>query len=406
MIARDEQPKTHSSSRNSAYPSSPVTARAIRVLHVLPQFAYGGTELVVCRLVSGLDPAEFAHHVCAMRGFDPNIVSGTRLEGRVLQVGHSSERFQFPLVPLVRAMRSLRPDIVHTRNWGALEAVLAARIARVPVVIHSEHGYDLDMLRGLPWRRRILRKGFYALTDALFAVSDELRSYHAQQAGLSKVRFRLLYNGVDTVQFAPRRETRAAVRDQLGIPQNSVVIGSVGRMVAVKDYPLTMRAVGNFAKNRDIHLLLVGSGPELPALQQIANQDVSLQGRVHFCGFSDNVAPLLNTMDIFVQASRAEGMSNTLLEAMASGLPLLATDVGGNPEVVKDGEVGWLFAPGDTPALARHIDALTSFAELRDRMGTAGRQRALQYFSVDRMLSEYRDLYRQLAARRGVIPVV
>ena len=402
---------TQDSHKDAAHPPmkpvpTPVLHRreVLKVLHVLPFFAYGGTELVVQRLITSMGAPEFEHRICAMRGFDPELVRAAHLEDRVVQAGKSPEGFQFPLRKLVRMMRDVRPHIVHTRNWGALEAILAARIARVPVTIHSEHGYDLNMLSGIPFRQRLARRVLYSFTDALFTVSNELREFHARQAGISPSRIQVLYNGVDMEKYKPRNELRSAILAELRIPTQSVVVGSVGRMVAIKDYPFTLQIVSELLlKGRDIHLLLVGAGPELPALQGFVRDSPILNGRVHFCGFSNRISEFLNAMDIFVQASRAEGMSNTLLEAMASGLPLVAARVGGNPEVVSEGETGFLFAPGDGAAMSGCIDRLARDPDLRRRMGEACRHRALQSFSLDRMLSEYRKLYENLAAGRGIV---
>lgn len=405
MITTQESHKhaAHAPMKPAATPI-PHRREVLRVLHVLPFFAYGGTELIVQRLIASMDAPEFEHRICAMRGFDPELVRAAHLEDRIVQVGKPSEGFQFPLPSLVRTMRDVRPHIVHTRNWGALEAILAARIAGVPVTIHSEHGYDLKMLNGIPFRQRLVRKALYSMTDALFTVSNELREFHARQAGISTSRIQVLYNGVDTEKYQPRNELRASILAELGISAQSVVVGSVGRMVAIKDYPLTLRVVSELLqKGHAIHLLLVGTGPELPPLQELVRNSAILHGRVHFCGFSNEISRFLNAMDIFVQASRAEGMSNTLLEAMASGLPLVATRVGGNPEVVSEGEIGYLFAPGDEAAMFGCIDRLTSKPELRRRMGETSRQRALESFSLERMLSEYRKLYQNLAVGRGIV---
>ena len=378
--------------------------KALRVLHVVPFFGYGGTELVVQHLISGLAAPEFEHRLCAMRGFDPALVRAAQCEDRIVQAGDSSERFQFPLFHLVRLMRSFRPHIVHTRNWGALEAVLAARLAGVPATVHSEHGYDLETIGGLPLRRRLIRRGLYSLTDVLFTVSKELRKFHAQQASISALRIRVLYNGVDTKRFAFRSESRIAVRAELGIPSESVLVGSVGRMVAIKDHLLTLKGVSQLIeRGRDVRVLLVGTGSELTNLQAQVRASSELNGRVHFCGFSDRIPELLNAMDIFVQASRAEGMSNTLLEAMATGLPLLATRVGGNSEVVADGETGYLFQSGNCAALVDRLDGLVGCPDLRRQLGQASRRRAVQEFSLKRMLDEYRKLYRELAAARGLV---
>jgi sugar transferase (PEP-CTERM/EpsH1 system associated) len=373
-------------------------------LHVLPFFSCGGTELVVRRLIASLDTLEFQQNVCVMRGFDAALASATQCEDRIFQAGDSCERFQFPLLRLMRIMRRLRPHVVHTRNWGALEAVLAARLAGVPATVHSEHGYDMDTISGLPLRRRVIRRHMYALTDVLFTVSNELREFHARQASIPADRIRVLYNGVDAERFAFRSQARAETRARLGIRSESVVVGSVGRLVPIKDYPLTFRGISQLIqRGHDIVFLLVGGGPELDTLEQLVRDSSELNGRVHFLGFSDRIPELLSAMDIFVQTSRAEGMSNTLLEAMATSLPLLATRVGGNSEIIVHGETGYLFPPGDCATLIRHLNSLVSSTALRWQLGQAGRRRTLKEFSIERMLDEYRKLYQGLAAAGGAV---
>jgi glycosyltransferase involved in cell wall biosynthesis len=152
----------------------------------------------------------------------------------------------------------------------------------------------------------------------------------------------------------------------------------------------------------DAHALLVGSGPELERNRQIVRDSPALAGRVTFVGSCDQVPDLLNTMDAFALTSISEGMSNTLLEAMATGLPVVATAVGGNPEVVVEDASGWLFRPGDAEALSSRLTFLASQADMRRRFGDAARERVIARFSLARMLDEYSQLYLELAARRGV----
>jgi len=375
----------------------------LRVLHVLPFFAYGGTELVVRRLIANLDAPDFEHRVCAMRGYDPQLVRSAQLEDRFVQAGNSAEQLQFPLRRLVGIMRQLQPHIVHTRNWGALEAAFAARLAGVPCVVHSEHGYDLDMLDGLPFRRRVIRRGLYAFVHRLFTVSQELRTFHAKQAWLAVDRLQVVYNGVDTESYFADAAARVQTRKQLDVPEKSLLIGSVGRLVAIKNYPLTLRAVATLVDNGyDVHLAIAGAGPEEENIRNVAAGLPQLQGRLHLCGFTHQTSSFLNGLDIFVQSSEAEGMSNTVLEAMACGLPLVVTGVGGNPEMVAHGENGFLFASGDGRALALHIESLINNQELRVELGRKSRLRAVQLFSLDRTMTEYRNLYQNLAVERGI----
>ena len=371
-------------------------------MHVFDRLDVGGTEKAVMKLVRGLEPELFEHYICTLRG----AVAATHEWATgvtVLHAGREGAVFQFNVPRLVKVMRTVRPAIVHSRNWGGIEAVVAARIARVPVAIHSEHGYELAMLSGLPVRRRVLRHFVYRIASAVAAVTDELRSYHAAQAWWSPEAITVLYNGVDLQEFSPQPEVRDAVRERLGIPGDALVVGSVGRMVPLKDFTTLLKAAEVLvAETPNLHVLLVGSGSELSRLQDYVANSRHLAGRVVFPGAVDQVADLLNAMDIFVLPTLMEGMSNTLLEALAVGLPVVATRVGGNPEVVADGVCGYLFPPRDVPELASQMRTLLRAPRLRTDFGRAARDRALRRFSLDRMLRRYRDLYIDLAVRRGV----
>jgi sugar transferase (PEP-CTERM/EpsH1 system associated) len=372
----------------------------LRVLHVVSYMGRGGAEMGILKLIAGLGE-EFEHRICTTRGFDANFVQSHFSELKMYTAGNPDLKLQFPLFRLARIMRQYRPHIVHTRNWGAIEAVAAAKLARVPVVIHSEHGYEVDMFAGLPMRRRLFRRAAYAMADAIFAVTRELRDYHARQAWIPPERMGVMYNGVDTQRFAPSSESRVAMRKELGLPAESFVVGAVGRLVPIKDHQTLLNAAALLSKNGvDVRVLLVGSGPERERLQMVSKN--TLESRVCFAGDSSRVPELLNAMDVFVLPSLNEGMSNTLLEAMACGLPTLATNVGGNPEIIENNVNGCLFTPGDTAWLADKLTLLARNPELIHQLGTAARNHAMESFSLGRMLDTYRSFYRELVARRHV----
>jgi len=377
-----------------------VLVRPLRVMHVFDRLDVGGTEKAVMKLVRGLEPGLFEHYICTLRG-----ASATADEWAtgvtVLQAGREGTVFQFNVLRLARVMRTVRPTIVHSRNWGGIEAVVAARLAGVPVAVHSEHGYELEMQSGLPLRRRLLRHVVYRMASAVAAVTDELRDYHARQAWWSPGAINVLYNGIDGQAFSPQPQVRDAVRQRLGIPTVALVVGWVGRMVPLKDLTTLLKAAEALVpETPNLHVILVGSGSELSRLQDYVASSPQLRGRVVFPGTVDCVADLLNAMDIFVLPTLMEGMSNTLLEALAVGLPVVATRVGGNPEVVAEGVCGYLFPPQDVPGLVSQLRTLLRDPQLRADFGRAARERALRHFSLEGMLRRYRDLYIGLAMRR------
>ncbi len=375
----------------------------LRVLHVIDRMRMGGTEVGILKVIKGLGHECFEHRICTIRGYDENFSRTGGFEGQLYVAGRLNSGFQFLLGRLARIMREFRPDIVHSRNWGAIEAMPAARMSGVPVKIHSEHGYEVDMLEGLPKRRRLLRRCAYAAADSIFTVTEELRTYHARQAWLPVERIRVLSNGVDTSRFVRRPRECEETRQRLGLSVKSVVIGSIGRLVPIKDHTTLLSAADLLIERGiPVQVLLVGSGPELAKHQEFVAASPRLSGRVVFAGVSSDVTPLLNAMDIFVLPSLSEGMSNTLLEAMASSLPVAATRVGGNPEVVEDGHSGWLFKPGDVMGLAAILERIGRDANGRQKIGQAARQRVVEHFSLQGMIDSYRNLYVELARKRGV----
>jgi sugar transferase (PEP-CTERM/EpsH1 system associated) len=383
--------------------SIPERTDRIRVLHVVSFLGMGGTEHGVLKVMGGLGAEQFEHRICAVRGIDPNFVGRMGIAKQACTVGGTRAGFQFPFFRLVRLMREYRPHIVHSRNFGALDAIPAARLARVPVAIHSEHGYEIETLSGLPLRRRILCRAFYPIADAVFTVTRDLRTYHAKQSWLDARKFQVIHNGVDTDRFALGSQTAGKIRNELEIPQSRIVIGTTGRLVPIKDHRTLLRAANDLLRlGKDVHVLIVGSGPELTMLREYVAATPQLSGRVTFSGPSDRVPEFLSAMDVFVLPSICEGMSNTILEAMASSLPVVVTHVGGNPELVEDGRSGWLFPPRDSSTLARLLGRLVDDAALRVQFGKEARRRAVDQFSLEGMIQHYRDLYLELASRRGM----
>jgi sugar transferase (PEP-CTERM/EpsH1 system associated) len=375
----------------------------IRILHVLDRLDIGGTEKVIAKLITGLDPDLFQHSICTLRGTAPDARSWMP-DVTITDAGREVTGFQFNVLRLARIMRAIRPTIVHSRNWGGIEGALAARSAGVPVIVHSEHGYQLDMLNGLPLRQRMVRHVAYRCADAVFTVSKELRDFHAAQAWWDASSIGILHNGVDGEKFKPSFEASNRIRLQMGIRRDALVIGFVGRLIALKDVQTLLLALENLVPDvPEVHAIVVGSGPELVGLQRYVADSSVLRGRVCFTGAREDVTDLLNAMNIFVLPSRMEGLSNTILEAMATGVPVIATDVGGNSEILTDDVCGYLFQPADVSGLAEKLTRLLQNQEMRKQFGQEARKRVLQEFSLEVMLRRYGRLYGELVTYRRAI---
>jgi sugar transferase (PEP-CTERM/EpsH1 system associated) len=375
----------------------------LRVLHIFTHLILGGTELTAFRMISHLDPSVFENQLCGIRGVDPAVVTLRCPEASVVSLPRGEQPSRSQILSLMRLIKVHQPHIVHSRNWGAIEAVIASKLAGVPVVIHSEHGYEMDTLAGLPLRRRLFRRAAYHMAGAVFAVTKELQQFHSRQAWVSPSRIRVISNGIDTSLFSPQPHLRQSILQKAGVDPARFVIGSVGRLVPIKDHATLLKAAEELIQRKlDIHVILVGDGQELVHLQEFVANSGLLKNRVSFLGRSDKVSDVLNALDVFVLPSVSEGMSNTLIEAMACEIPVLATRVGGNPEVVGDEFADDLFAPGDSHGLADRLERLSQNEEWRRNLGKAARRRAVAMFSLDRMVLDYQRLYLELAEKRGL----
>ena len=369
----------------------------IRVMHVLHRLATGGTEKTVGKLIEGLDRRVFEQTVCT-------VVSGTELRmdnARVISLSRPPSRPGFLVPHFYRLFRAERPDIVHSRNWGTIEAVVAARLAGVPAVIHSEHGRDMQTMGPQPWRRRVFRRVCYGWADCVFTVSRELAEFYSLQLAIPAERLRVVPNGVNTAQFRRHPEWRAECRRRLGVSSDTLVVGAVSRLDPVKDHVTLLRATElALSWGVDLCLAIVGDGVCRPALERDLLARPVLAGRVKLTGEVENVAEWLNGFDVFALPSLSEGMSNTLLEAMSVGVPPVATRVGGNPEVIEDGHSGLLFEPGDYKTLAACLQKLASQPEWRMQLAENCRSRIATHFALDGMIRSYTGMYQEVWRNR------
>jgi sugar transferase (PEP-CTERM/EpsH1 system associated) len=366
------------------------------VAHVIHSLAVGGLENGVVNLVNNAG-GEFQHViVCMSKGGAMRKRVNSEVE--VVEIDKRPGNDVRALLRLVRTFRHFRPAIVHSRNWAAFDAVPAARVAGVRRVVHSEHGREFGDPDGRNRHRNRIRRTFSPLVTHFITVSRELRTWLTDEVGIRREKVSTIYNGVDVGRFGP--VDRGAARARFGLPRDGSVIGTVGRLDPVKDQAALVHA---FAKLRADHpdswLLIVGDGPYREELTRVV-RECGVEDRVRLAGELPDIPVALAAMDVFALPSIAEGMSNTLLEAMASSLPAVATRVGGTPELLEDGKTGRLIERGDRAALAKVLGEYLEDGELRLAHGRAARQWVAKHFGLDRMCRDYLDVYRGVLAGR------
>lgn len=383
----------------AAQAPDPPGGRPLRILHVVHGLPRGGLERGVVNLANRLPATAFVQAVCCLdrRGEMADQIAG-QVEIFELRRGRHDIR---PPLRLARLIRAWRPDVVHCRNWNAWpDTVLASKLAKAAggaahALVWSFHGLADD--RGLPFRRRLASRLLDKWTDHLAAVCQDSAARYAGQSGIPAERFQVLYNGVDCERFSPGGD-RESLRRSLGMEPGTVVAMTAASLTPVKNHLGLLEAAARLAQDgpAPLRFLFLGDGP-LRREIEARSEALSLIGRVVLVGASDRIPDYLRAADMFILPSRLEGMSNAILEAMACGLPIVAHDVGGNPELVAHGETGLLCPAGDSKRLADAIRRLAEDAALRRDMGARARGRAVAEFSLEAMMDNYARYYRRVA---------
>lgn len=366
------------------------------IAHVVFRFDYGGLENGVVNVINGLPEALFRHAVIALTDASDFQRRIRRKDVSVHALNKRAGKDPGSYMRLFRLLRQLRPAIVHTRNLGTLDCTLVARLAGVPSRIHGEHGWDTYDPDGTNRKYRALRRMLNPTIDRFVTVSSELEQWLVQNVGIRAAKVQRICNGVNTDVFRPRSSPERTLLPADRFPPHSIVVGSVTRFMDIKD-PLNL-VRGFIAARREqrgsrLRLLMVGDGA-LRAPAQALLDEAGEAANAWLPGSRDDVAALLQEMDVFALSSRREGISNTVLEAMASGVPVVASATGGNLELIEDGRTGMLVPAADSNAIAHALLAYASDDQMRERHGRAARARAEREYSLRRMLADYESLYR------------
>ncbi len=367
------------------------------IAHVIYKLGVGGLENGLINLINLMPAEKYRHIIICLKGSTQFRQRLQRDDVQIIDLQKKEGQDWASFFSFYKILKQHKVDIVHTRNLAAIEYQIPAFVARVKCRVHSEHGWDTFDPEGNNKRYQLLRRLISPLIQVFIPLSLHLQSYLIEKVGVSEKKIDRICNGVDIKKFYPVAIKKPVSNCPLKVDEHSVCIGTVGRMHGVKDQITLVKA---FIALVTVHpelmgvvkLLLIGDGP----LRQDAIELLEINRLTEYAwlpGERDDIAEIMRLMDIFVLPSQAEGISNTILEAMSTGLPVIATAVGGNTELVKAGETGLLVPPLNPAAMASALFLLVTDKQKRQQMGEQSYQRVLDNFSIQAMVNRYIDVY-------------
>jgi sugar transferase (PEP-CTERM/EpsH1 system associated) len=377
------------------------------IAHVMYRFDTGGLENGVVNLINHMPAEKYRHAVIALTEVTDFRQRIQRDDVQFISLNKAPGHGFWLYPKLFKLFRKLRPAIVHSRNLAALEVQLPAWLAGVPVRIHGEHGRDISDLDGSNVTLQRVRRFYRPFVTYYLALSRDLAEYLTGIIQVPKNKVLQVYNGVDSIRFHPGQPEQTAAGCPFSRPAHWL-LGTVGRMQAVKDQPTLVKAFIRALEiepkfKQRLRLVLIGDGQLRADCEQLLNA-AGVAELAWLPGERNDIPELLRGLDCFVLPSLAEGISNSILEAMASGLPVIATGVGGNADLVTAGITGAIVPSADPEAMAHEIVKLANQPDTARNMGRAGRSAVEQKFSMEAMVAAYQGAYDKLLHRPGANP--
>ncbi len=367
------------------------------ITHVIFSLGIGGLENGVVNLINRMPPEKCRHAIICITNSTDFSSRLTRKDVEIHELNKKEGHDWRSFLKMYRLLRRLKPAIVHTRNLAAIEYQLPALLAGVRFRIQGEHGWDVFDPDGNNKKYQWLRKLMATIIHCFIPLSRQLQGYLENKVGISPAKIYRICNGVDTDKFYPLTDNKSLADCPLSFDEDLVFIGTVGRMHGVKDQMTLVYAFRQLLKDhpeltKNVRLIMIGEGPIRDQAMAFL-RDHQLENLSWLPGKRDDVAEIMRCLDVFVLPSIAEGISNTILEAMATGLPVVATHVGGNPELIEEGVTGCLVEKEDFHAMAKCIGKYVKDKSIRSEHGHNAHQKVLQDFSINVMVEKYMDVY-------------
>jgi sugar transferase (PEP-CTERM/EpsH1 system associated) len=371
------------------------------IVHIIYRLGIGGLENGLVNLINNMPQDTYRHAIVCLKDSTDFKQRLTRSDVRIYQIHKKEGQDWDSLLRVYRLLKELKPAIVHTRNLAAVEYQFSAWLARVKCRVHGEHGWDVFDPDGSNIKYQWVRRSIKPLIQRYIPLSKQLESYLTDKIHVPKRKITRICNGVDTTQFYPLKGKKMPVSGcPFSFSPQDKIIGTVGRMHGVKDQITLVKAFILVCQRepslkQTLKLIIVGDGPlKQPAIKLLIEHQ--LIDNAWLPGDRNDVAEIMRRFDLFILPSQAEGISNTLLEAMATALPMIATHVGGNPELVEDGKTGQLTPPGDPESMAvKILDYIQHIEKMRQHSQQAY-HRALTEFSLVAMVERYKTVYDSL----------
>lgn len=391
---------------NSAPDTRPLVA------HLVERLDVGGLENGVVNIINHMDPDRYRHAVICLKSASPEFAARiTRLDVEIIELNKPEGKSPLIYFQVWKTLRALKPAILHSNNISTIDCAVPAWLAGTRGIVHTEHGWDSVDAGRTHGKYNRFRRLLAPFIGKFIAVSGDIRTWLVDTVGIPPAKAIHIFNGVDGQKFHPIDPEIPRI-----VPENCpfdrtrsdlVVFGTVGRMAPIKDQIGLVRAFAALIRDQPalrarVRLAIVGDGPLRDTIQQEIST-LEIADLVWIPGNRQDMDDIFRSFDVFVLPSLSEGISYTMLEAMASGLPIIATKVGGNPELIEDHVQGLLPPSADTDVLKQAMARLATTPVDRERFGKAARAKFLENYSIDAMLNQYIAIYDALLGQSAKI---